>query len=371
MTVWQDPHSGHAYLISAQDNIFGRLWKLNEDFTEVVPELEYDVWTDLSREAPAVVRNGGKNGKFVYILTSTQSGYFPNQGQYMRTGDLAAGFALPRDEVTGYRDGFSLWSGLQPFADASTFYSQSTYIVNIGTDSKPVYIFMADRYNTVPSMGYRSTFVWMPLTIDDDAPSEAGVRGSGYIQVKFQPKLQINITNQTITKPNWRLLSLNKHVLASPAVQLTPDQVKAGTYNFSAQAANDGINYDVDVYDDIKHYYKPSTVPFYWRVDLGAVNKLQWVGLSFMSVGGSDAVNRYTILGSVDSKKWVELIANTESVKPGYMNHNLEGSYRYVQLNVFSVWDVDHNKDADWEIGVYQVSVYGQAFGVPMRMDDV
>ena len=103
----------------------------------------------------------------------------------------------------------------------------------------------------------------------------------------------------------------------------------------------------------------PASVPFFWRVDLGAVFSLSWIGLSFMSVGGSDAANQYTIVGSVDSRHWKELVDNTRNIMPGYMNHRLDGSYRYVQLDDLKVEDVDHNKEADWEVGLYQVSVYG------------
>ena len=357
MTVFQDPKTDKAYLISAQDNVFGRLWQLSDDFTDVVPELEYDVWTNVSREAPALVRHGGAKGQFVYLLTSTQTGYFPNQGQYMRTSDLSAGFNLPRDAVTGYRDGSTLWSDLQPFGDSSTYYSQSTFVLDIGATDKPEYLFMGDRYNTVA--GYRSTFVWMPLTIDDDAPSQTGVNGSGYVQVEFYPTLQIDVEQHQLLKPSWKLLSLNRPVSATPSKALSAQQRAAGTFNFSAEAANDGRNYDVNVYDDDRHFYCPVAVPFYWRVDLGEVHSLSWIGLSFMSIGGSDAAYRYTIAGSADGKHWVELVDNTRNLSPGFMNHNVDGRFRYVQLNDLGVEDVDHNKEADWEVGLYQVSVYG------------
>lgn len=83
------------------------------------------------------------------------------------------------------------------------------------------------------------------------------------------------------------------------------------------------------------------------------------MGLSFKSVGGSDAVNRYTVSGSADGKRWVELVDNTRNLAPGFMNHDLNGVYRFVQVNAFSVWDVDHHKEAAWETGVYEISVYG------------
>ena len=154
---------------------------------------------------------------------------------------------------------------------------------------------------------------------------------------------------------------MNRPVQASPSVPLSPEQVAAGTANYSAEAANDGRNFDLDVYDtNTSHYYNPATVPYYWRVDLGNVYSLAWIGLSFKSIGGSDAVNRYTVAGSIDGKRWMELVDNTRNLVPGFMNHGLTGAYRYVQVNSFAIWDVDHGKEADWETGVYQISVYGE-----------
>eukprot|EP01044_Picomonas_judraskeda_P009812 COSAG03_NODE_1220_length_4535_cov_9.671776_6_plen_53_part_00 len=41
------------------------------------------------------------------------------------------------------------------------------------------------------------------------------------------------------------------------------------------------------------------------------------------------------------------------------MRRTCSPEHRYVQLNDLGVQDVDHNKEADWEVGLYQVSVYG------------
>lgn len=363
LTVWQDPKDGSAYLFSATDNVYNRVWLLTEDFTDVVAEKEYDVFTQESREAPTLVRHGGAAGKFVYLITSTQSGWFPNQGQYVRTNDVTAGFKLPRDPITGYRNGNSTWSAMEPVGDPSTYYSQSTFIINIGSAEKPQYIFVGDRYNTVDLV--ESTYVFIPLTINDTAPAVTGDTGTGLMTLQYVPSLQLSVPNSSITPPLWKLLSLNKPVNATDSTQLTADQVAAGTYKYSADAANDGVDYDVSPWDSIQLYYKPVAVPFYWQVDLGQVYNLAWIGLSFMSVGGSDAVNRYVVSCSVDGSSWSQLVNNTGNLNPGFMAHVLSGRYRYVRLNDYSVWDIDHGKEADWEVGVYEISVYGFEPGPP------
>lgn len=363
ITVWQDPKDGSAYLFSASDNIYNRVWQLSDDFTDVVADKEYDVFTAVSREAPTVVRNHGASGQYVYLITSTQSGWNPNQAQYVRTADVTAGFDLPRDNTTGYRNGNSTWSSMEPVGDPSTYFSQSTFILNIGTDASPTYVYVGDRYNTVEF--FDSTYVFLPLAINDSAPAATGATDSGLMSLQYTPSLQLSVANSSITPPTWKLLSLNKPVEATASVQLTADQAAAGTYNFSAQAANDGINFDVAPYDAVQQYYQPASVPFYWQVDLGQNYSLAWIGLSFMSVGGSDAVNRYTISASADNSYWFPLVDNTQNLIPGFQAHVLSGSgsYRYVKLDDYNIVDVDHNKEADWEAGVYEISVYGNAPG--------
>lgn len=357
LTVWQDPLDGTAYLVSASDNIFFRLWQLTDDFTDVAPDKEYDIYTDVSREAPAVIRHGRKSGNYVYLITSMQSGWYPNQGGYSRSANLSTGFSLPRDEITGYRNGNTTWSSLEPLGDASTFGSQSTYILDIGTVEDPQYIFVGDRYYE-PEL-WQSTYIFIPLTINDTGIAVTGFVGSGLMSLQFTPLLEVDLTTNSIITPTWKLLSLNKPVNATASVQPTASQLAAGTYNFSASVANDGVDYDLSPYDSVEQYYAPVSVPFYWQVDLEQVYDMAWIGLSFMSVGGSDAVNRYTLQGSVDGLSWDELVNNTGNSQPGFRDHVISGSYRYIRLNDYSVWDIDHNKEADWEVGVYEVYVYG------------
>ncbi|KAH8887997.1 coagulation factor 5 8 type domain-containing protein [Thozetella sp. PMI_491] len=357
MTVWEDPRTETHYLVTATDNIYGRIWQLTDDLTDVVEDREYDIFVSESREAPVLVRNRGASGDYVYLITSGQSGWYSNQGMYKRTGDFAAGFSLPRDPITGYRDGRSGWSPLAPIGDASTFGSQPTWIQNIGTNDSPAYIYVGDRYNV--SNLPQSSYVFMPVYVDDSSAGENGVVGSGSMRLSFDPQPAINVADGTVDTPSWRLLSLNKPVVATLATSLTAAQTLAGTYNFSAAAANDGINFDVSAYDAVAQYYFPSTVPYFWQVDLGRVYSLSWIGLSFRSVSGSDAVERYTLSGSTDNASWVQIFDNTANVLPGFKAHQVSGRYRYVRIDTISVWDVVHNTAATWEAGLYEASIYG------------
>ncbi|MFF2060431.1 discoidin domain-containing protein [Streptomyces sp. NPDC058200] len=366
-TVYQDEKTGEAYLVTAQDHIYMRVWKLNDDFTDVVPDMEYDMYAGDHREAPALIRNGGKDGKYVYLMTSSQSGWSPNQAQYGRTEDMDAGFSKPRDEY-GYRNGQDAWTGLQPVGDNTTYGSQPTKILNIGTDSKPTYVYMGDRWRSDLLM--KSTYVWLPLKIDD-----AGNGGKGQMDLRFTPTLDVDVKKGKIVDSGDKLLSLNKPVTASAQVktaiggptdsledwETTPEQEAQGMYrHYNAEQANDGKDYDVDIYDNVEQLYKSSGMPFSWAVDLGKAKDLSWVGLSFKTVGGSDNVHRYSVFASNDGQKWTEVADNTQNNRIGYQSHEVTGKYRYVKVTVYQSFDMAHGKSADWSRGLYEATVYGR-----------
>lgn len=356
-TVWQDPQNDVVFLIGASDDVFFRIWELTDDYTDVVADKEYDVFVHNPREAPALIRNKGKDGQYVYMITSSQSGYYPNQSQYKRTKDLTTGFGAARDPTTGYRDGQASWGNLEPIGDASTYYSQPTWIIDVGNAATPVYVYVGDR-NAVGDL-YSSSYVFMQLIIDDNAPAVTGDTGTGLMTISYVPNLQLDVKNQKVIPPADKLLSLHKPVDASEAVALTADDIALGTINYTASVANDGVNFDISPYDSLQQYYQPLYNPFYWSVDLGKSYKLTWIGISVYSVGGSDAVYQYEIEASNDGKSWTTVINNRGNWLPGFTSHILTGSYRYVKFSNYNIIDVIHHKEADWEKGVYEISVYG------------
>lgn len=362
-TLWVDPKDDTGYLFVTSDNVYFRIWQLNNDYTDVLPDKEYDAYVRSPREAPALIRNGGKSGKYVYLVTSGQSGWYPNQAMFSRTTDVTAGFKAARDPITGYRNASGAWSAQTPLGNPTTWYSQPTYILDLSDNGTGPYIYVGDRWN--PSELWQSTYVFLPLEVNDTGIPVTGVEGGGSINLPFMPNLEIDVAGKSLLEPEWKLLSLNKSVNATVSATLTPDQIAAGTYNYSAKNANDGVDYDLGPYDDVEQFYRPRGVPYYWQVDLEKEYNLTWIGLSFKSVGGSDAVERYTVTGSRDGSYFFPLIDNTGNLHPGYMSHYLSGSYRYIRINVYSVYDVVHNKEADWEVAMYEVSVYGTDSGAP------
>lgn len=357
MTVWKDPASKKSYLVTATDNVHMRIWELSKDLTDVVPENEYDVFVDESREAPTLVRNKGASGEYVYLLTSAQTGWYPNQAQYVRTNSFEDGFTLPRNPTSGYRNGRKLWSDLSPAGDTTTYGSQPTWILNFGTDSNPTYVYIGDRHN--PTDLIHSTHVVTPMYLDDETTGVGGVEGAGNLTISFMPLPVIDVAKGTIHQPTSKLISRKKPVTASPARALTSAEAASGTYNYNASVANDGFDFDINRSDTINQFYYPVSVPYFWQVDLGGTCELAWAGITFRSISGSDSVSLHTISGSQDNKTWTELVDNSVDKLPGYKSHLLEGSYRYIRLDVSSVYDVVHSTTANWQVGLYEMNING------------
>jgi len=369
-TVYQDEKTGEAYLVTAEDHIYMRVWKLTDDFTDVVPELEYDMYVAGHREAPALIRSGGATGQYVYLVTSSQSGWYPNQAQYGRTENLDLGFENARDEY-GYRDGQSTWSPLQLIGDNTTYGSQPTRLLNVGTDADPEYVYMGDRWR--PDLLMKSTYVWLPLEIDDQ-----GNDGKGLMKLEFVPKLDLDVANGTINREEGEeLLSLDKPVSASPQIstalggpteaiedwETTPEQeAELGWFrHYNAELANDGKDWDVDLYDNTEEFYRAGALPYHWQVDLGAPSDLSWLGISFKTVSGSDNVHRYIVNGSLDGTRWTEIADNSQNMRIGYQDHLVSGRYRYVRIDVYDSFDLAHGRSgATWATGIYEVSVHGR-----------
>lgn len=99
-----------------------------------------------------------------------------------------------------------------------SFYSQPTYILDIGDSETGPYIYIGDRWN--PNNLLQLTYVFLPLNISDGEASIDGVSGSGRVDMDFTPSLQVDVADASITPPTWKLLSLKKPANATTSVLL-------------------------------------------------------------------------------------------------------------------------------------------------------
>lgn len=324
VTVFTDPTSGDAYLVSTQDGENMRVYPLTDDYLDVDWQNSYLLFAGDRREAPALV----KVGDYYVIITSSQSGWYPNQAMYSSTKDISD------------PDG---WSDPQPIGNNTTFYSQPTNILPIQTGAGTTqYVYMGDRWK--PAALGTSTYVWLPLQF-------SGTTGdSPTVSMSYEPSWSLDDASGELTLPQDTLVSEGKPVEAS----------EAASGDHAAEAANDGNVFNLNTSGDNTNFYQPSSVPFSWTVDLQRGYPLSRIDLAFRSYNGSETYSGYTVQGSTDGDTWTTLVPASANRTVGFTSSALTGTYRYVRVNVSKVVNDHNGNEADWAAGLVEVQVYAQ-----------
>lgn len=140
-TLFQDD-DGTAYFISAaRDNADLHMYRLTDDYLNV-DKLVHKLWQGEYREAPAVIKSGGK----YYMLTSFCTGWAPNQGKY-----------AVADSMEGD------WSTLREIGDETTFHSQAAFLL----ERNGRLLYYGDRWGGDGEKYFTSGYVIYPLVIED------------------------------------------------------------------------------------------------------------------------------------------------------------------------------------------------------------
>ncbi|MDX3692196.1 RICIN domain-containing protein [Streptomyces europaeiscabiei] len=143
ITVFVDT-DGTGYMISAaRENYDLQIYRLTADYTGIAA-LVADPWHGGHREAPALFKRGG----VYFMLTSGATGWNPNQQQYATA-----------TSITGP------WTAMANVGDATTFGSQTAYVLPVQGTSTTSYLYMGDRWgNSFGGTVSDSRYVWLPLT---------------------------------------------------------------------------------------------------------------------------------------------------------------------------------------------------------------
>ncbi|MHA7985544.1 chitobiase/beta-hexosaminidase C-terminal domain-containing protein [Rathayibacter sp. CAU 1779] len=321
-TVYQDPTSGEAYIVSTQNGTDMRVYKLIDGDTDVDWQDSYVLFAGQRREAPALV----KVGDYYFVFTSSQSGWYPNQAMYSYTKDIS--------DPNG-------WSALKPVGNNTTFYSQPTSIVTVQAKGGTQYLYAGDHWN--PETLGASTYVWLPLDftgIDGAAPA---------VSMDYRPTLGFDTKTGLATSPSVQLVSQGKPAVASSTAAGHP-----------AADAVDGDVVNLNTSGDDTNFFEPSIVPYTWQVDLGRSFDLSRVDLSWRSYNGSETYSGYTIEGSADGNTWVRIVSRLANRSTGFTSDDLAGSYRYVRVSVSKVVNDHNGNEADWAAGIVEAQVYAK-----------
>lgn len=132
-----------AYLLTEDRQNGLRINSLSDDYLNVVENVY--TWAE-KYESPAVIK---KNGVY-FMFASQLTGWNPNDNYYSTSTSLAGP-----------------WSAWKKFADSgsNTYASQTTFVLPVGNN----FMYLGDRWVSGNLM--RSTYVWLPLTIDGTTAS--------------------------------------------------------------------------------------------------------------------------------------------------------------------------------------------------------
>jgi hypothetical protein len=147
-TLFQDDDGKAYFLSAANENADLVLYELSDDYLSVARQLA-TLFAGSKREAPALFKDRGR----YYLITSAATGWDPNQAKYT----TASAIAGP-------------WAPLQNLGDATTFDTQSTYVIPIRGSERTTYIYAGDRWQD-PDL-QSSKYIWLPLEL----PAEGQLR---------------------------------------------------------------------------------------------------------------------------------------------------------------------------------------------------
>ncbi|OJD30241.1 glycosyl hydrolase family 43 protein [Diplodia corticola] len=138
---------GSAYLLTEDRENGLRINALTSDYLNVTGDSSVYRF-DEKYEAPAVVK---ANGTY-FLFASQLSGWDPNDNYYTTATSLSGP-----------------WTSWRTFAPAGskTYSSQTTFVLPLTGTSGTAYVYLGDRW--VSSALFRSTYVWLPLSLDGSA----------------------------------------------------------------------------------------------------------------------------------------------------------------------------------------------------------
>jgi hypothetical protein len=135
---------GKGYFISASNENYDlNLYQRTADYL-AVERLVAVLFKGGHREAPALFK---RNGVY-FLLTSGATGWSPNQAQYATSKSLGSG-----------------WSAMTNVADGNTYYSQSTFVLQVQGSAGTAFLYLGDRWAGAWSGRVNdSAYVWQPIS---------------------------------------------------------------------------------------------------------------------------------------------------------------------------------------------------------------
>jgi hypothetical protein len=154
MNVFVDDDKKAYAIYSGEENQTMHVVRLNEDYTDVErPMKEGETWSRIlarrARESPSPFKYNGK----YYLITSGTTGWNPNPASYAIADNILGPWKEIGNPITGE-------------GAATTYRSQSTFVLPSPSGKPGEFIYMGDRWNSKDLANSR--YIWLPFTIKDD-----------------------------------------------------------------------------------------------------------------------------------------------------------------------------------------------------------
>ncbi|MFI8165099.1 family 43 glycosylhydrolase [Streptomyces sp. NPDC085931] len=197
ITVFTDT-DGTGYMVSAaRENYDLQIYRLTADYTGIA-SLVANPWPGGHREAPALFK---RNGVY-FMLTSGATGWNPNQQQYATATNIAGP-----------------WSAMKNIGDATTYGSQTAFVLPVQGTSGTSYLYLGDRWgNSFGGTVNDSRYVWLPLSFAD----------STTMAMSWSPEITVDTATGTVagTSATYHTL-IARH--SSRCADVTSQSLWAGT----------------------------------------------------------------------------------------------------------------------------------------------
>lgn len=146
-TLFVDGDNQAYFISSANHNKDLNVYHLTSDYQSVA-ELTATLFAGQYREAPCVF----KRGLYYYLISSTTSGWKPNQQKYAYSKNISKN-----------------WSGLYNIGDSTCYNSQGAYVLPIQGSSVTSYLFLGDRWAGADNKPVNdSAYVWLPVVFNSE-----------------------------------------------------------------------------------------------------------------------------------------------------------------------------------------------------------
>jgi hypothetical protein len=249
------------------------------------------------REAPVVM----KNGSSYFLITSQAAGWFPSQG----------GYGVSSNMLTGWTP------NPLPLGNASTFGGQTSDGFTIHGTQTNTYILTFDHLggNTLRDTGE----MWLPVILDGDAKTAT---------LNWSPSFTVDSTTGVLTLPQMTNVALNAAVSAT--VASTANSCSTGSNGVTT--CSGPTSYAVDG-SYLTRWSTPggTAFPASLTVDLGSIQPVQEIDLTWYMIKGSEPYYTYTIGYSNDGITWTTL-DYTSNVTYGFTTNPVNFSARYIKL---------------------------------------